>query len=206
MQARAVDQGRTYRDGILIALLAHRPMRLRAWSLLTIDRHVAPVGDGYVLAFPAEATKAAQAEEFPVPTSLLPHFRSYLTHYRLLLPGAGDHHALWASTKRGALGATAIYDLVCQRTNAAFGFAVSPHRFRHCAAMTIARDAPELIAVASGLLTHANLHTTINYYTPANTVMAARGYADVLAQLHARLGSTTAVTIPKRSSGKSRDD
>ena len=133
----------------------------------------------------------------------MPHFRRYLTHYRLLLPGARDHPALWASTMKGALGPEAIYDMVCRRTKAAFGVAVSPHLFRHCAATTIARDAPELIAVASGLLTHANLHTTINYYTPANTVMAARRYADVLEQLHARLGSATTMTAPKRPSRRS---
>ena len=203
-QARMIDQARMYRDGLLIALLASRPMRVRSWSLLEIDRHVLPVGDGgYSITIPAEDTKAARAEEFSVPTSLLPQFTLYLTHYRLLLPAACEHKALWASTQRGALGAEAIYDMVCQRTLASFGFTVTPHLFRHCAATTIAREAPELLPVASGLLAHARLDTTSNYYTPANTVAAARQHAEVLANLRGRLATTRTQRRFDRGAGKS---
>ncbi len=131
-----------------------------------------------------------------MPTSLVPELRRYLTRYRLLLPGAREHSALWASTQLGALGAEAVYDIVCRRTKAAFGFALSPHLFRHCAATTIAREAPELLPIASGVLAHARLDTTSNYYTPASTVLAARQHADVLANLRERLAATR--TTPAR--------
>jgi hypothetical protein len=174
---------RQFRDGLLIALLAARPLRRRAFSSLCLDRHVHRVGLRFVLAIDADDTKTGQGYDFELPELLAPYFTRYLANYRLRFPQAAAEQALWLSSKGGQLGAQAIYDLVCRRTREAFGFAINPHMFRDIAATAIARDAPEQVAIARDLLTHAKLDTTVRYYTHSQTIEAGRAYGALLDQL-----------------------
>ena len=127
--------------------------------------------------------------EFEVSADFATDVSRYLTHYRPLFPRAKADAALWLSSKDGALGAGAIYDLVCRRTQTAFGFSIPPHLFRTIAATTIAREAPKKIAVARDLLTHAKLDTTLRHYAQAQTMQAARDHGALIA--HLRADSTT---------------
>jgi integrase/recombinase XerD len=174
---RRIDRACQYRDGLLIALLAYRPLRRRSLAELRLDTHLQRIGSGYVLALQSENTKSGQALEFPVPEPLVPYLTCYLEHHRLLFPHRQDEQALWLSTKGGALTGHAIYVRICRRTETAFGTAIHPHLFRAIAATTIAREAPENLAVARDLLTHANVETTLRHYTQARTIDAARQYA-----------------------------
>ncbi|MBK6599918.1 MAG: site-specific integrase [Proteobacteria bacterium] len=172
-----IDRACQYRDGLLIALLAYRPLRRRSLAELRLTTHLRPIGSGYVLALQNENTKAGLAHEFPVPEPLVPYLTRYLECYRLLFPHQDHEDALWLSAKGGALTDGAIYLRVCRRTRTAFGTAIHPHLFRDIAATTIAREAPESLAVARDLLTHADVETTLRHYTQARTIDAARQYA-----------------------------
>ena len=44
----------------------------------------------------------------------------------------------------------------------------------------IAREAPQSLAIARDLLTHASVDTTLKHYTQANTLAAAREYQKAL--------------------------
>src|SRR5260370_19069146 len=46
-----------YRDGLMIALLAARSMRIGNFAAIKIDRHLIPAGAGYRLVLPADETK-----------------------------------------------------------------------------------------------------------------------------------------------------
>ncbi len=162
-EARGGEQARQYRDGLLIALLATRPLRRRSLSELKIGTHLRQVGDSYVLALQGVNTKSGYPVEFPLPELLTPYMTRYLDQYRLRFPKAGDEQALWLSAKGGALSSDAIYTRICRRTKDAFGFAIHPHLFRDIAATTIAREAPQALTVARDLLTHANVQTTLRH-------------------------------------------
>lgn len=182
----AMAAARQYRDGLLVALLACRPLRRRTLSAVELGRHLGRFGDRYVLAIPGSDMKSGVPSEFELPEDLNPYVTRYIERYRPVFPGAGEVAALWMSSKGGALGDAAIYELVLRRTRAAFGFSINPHLFRHIAATAIARESPESVSTARDLLTHANLDTTASYYLQATTSGAVKTYASLLEALRSR--------------------
>ena len=59
-----------FRDGIMIALLAARPVRLSNLASIDINRHLERHGEDYWLVFPTEEVKNRRHLEFPLPRSL----------------------------------------------------------------------------------------------------------------------------------------
>jgi integrase len=169
-----------YRDGLMIALLAARPLRRRNLAMITIGRQLIRVGDAWHLVFAADETKTGQPIEAVLPDRLVPYLVRYLGAVRPRFPGADRHAGLWAGLKGRAITGQAIYDAITQRTRAAFGRAINPHLFRDCAATTIAIKAPDQIGVARDLLGHASLVTTEQYYNQARSIDASRLLARVL--------------------------
>ena len=66
------------------------------------------------------------------------------------------------------------------------GTAISPHRFRDCAASTLANRAPKQVRLAAALLGHTNLATTEQYYIQADNLAAGRQYQDIVTALARR--------------------
>lgn len=175
-----------YRDGLMIALLAARPLRRRNFAAIEIGQHLISVGDGFHLVFEGTETKTGQPIETEIPTDLVPKLVRYLAEIRPCFPNVHAHRALWAGCKGRGLCGQAVYHVVATRTKAAFGKAVSPHLFRDCAATTIAIAQPGQIGVARDLLGHASLHTTNTHYNQARSIEASRLQADVLAACRIR--------------------
>jgi len=74
--------------------------------------------------------------------------------------------------------ANAIYDTVCKRTRKAFGFAVSPHRFRHAAGALWSIEDPKNVRGIKDLFGHASYDkTTEPHYLNAQTRVAGRELA-----------------------------
>jgi len=172
-----------YRDGLMIALLALRPVRMRTFSLIRVGTHFRQVGEEWRMVFEGPEMKSGRAFEITVPENLVPSLRYYLREVRPMFTGANRHDGVWASTKGRPLTATAISRVISERTREAFGQSVSPHLFRHCAATTIAILQPGRIGVARDLLDHASLTTTNAHYNKARSMEASRYYAGVLAAL-----------------------
>jgi integrase len=80
----------------------------------------------------------------------------------------------------------ALYDRVTERTRAAFGEAISPHRFRDILASTIASHAPEHIHAAAPLLGHASLRTTEKYYRIARAQEGQRRYVATIESIRSK--------------------
>ena len=175
-----------YRDGLMIALLALRPVRLRTFSLIRVGTHLRQVGEEWRMIFEGPESKSGRAFEITVPENLVPFFEYYLREVRPKFTGADRHNGVWASTKGGPLTANAIAHVITERTREAFGQSVHPHLFRHCAATTIAVLQPGRIGVARDLLGHASLTTTNAYYNKARSINASRLYAGVLTGLTPR--------------------
>ena len=127
-----------------------------------------------MLVIPAQDSKTRRPEEWEIPTSLLPYLEHYLASIRPFFRGSDQHDWLWASDKGGGLKGDWIYRTVSRATGAAFGVAVNLHLFRDCVATTIARAAPERIAIATALLNHADPATTETHYNQAQSLNACR--------------------------------
>lgn len=182
-EACPAERARRYRDGLLIALLASRPLRRRSLGALEIGTSLRHIAGRYVIQLRDDDTKAALPLEFDVPDVLGPYLARYLEKIRPMFPHAAESQALWLSSKGGALRDNAIYGLVCKRTKKAFGFSIHPHLFRDIAATAIARETPEQLAIARDLLAHSKIEMTDRHYMQARSAEAARAHAALLARL-----------------------
>lgn len=172
-----------YRDGLMIGLLALRPIRRRTFSLIRVGRHLQRVGDEWRMIFEDSETKSGRPFAATVPEWIVPFLERYLREVRPMFSGAVQHDGLWCSSKGGPLTDKAIYRIITDRTRAAFGQQVHPHLFRACAATTIAVLDPGRIGLAGDLLDHASLRTTQAHYIKARSIEASRLYAKALAEL-----------------------
>lgn len=77
-----------YRDGLMIALLAARPMmRRRNFASIEIGKHLVKEGPHYCLRFEGKETKTGAPIDDLVPADLTSYLERYLTYYRPFLAG-----------------------------------------------------------------------------------------------------------------------
>jgi integrase len=172
----------TYRDGLLIALLAAAPIRRGSLASLAVGHNVLRVGGGWLLALKASEMKNKRPLDLLLPSRLGKTVDRYLERFRPALFGSAGHSGLWASAKGAPLTGAALYQAVCKRTKAAFGRPVNPHLFRDGAATFWALKAPGQVRAAGALLGHADPRTTERYYNQANAIMAGRKLADAISR------------------------
>jgi site-specific recombinase XerD len=168
-----------YRDGLMIALLATRPLRRRTMRLIRLGRHLQHINGSWYLLFTAEETKQRRPLEFPLPSLLEPYLQSYLTGIRPYLLGDHDDDHLWISARGQALSDAQIYARICRHTETVLGVRINPHLFRDCAATTLANEDPDHVMSVAPLLGHADLKTADQHYSRR----AAQRYQETLAGL-----------------------
>ena len=183
-----------FRDGLIIAFLAYRPLRAKNLTMICCDQHLARRGDSWWVAFAGDEIKNKQPLEFPFPATLSPHLETYLNIYRPILLTAGDRHApapiarLWVSRDATALGQQTIGHHIKRRTRAEFGIALNPHGFRDCAATWIAIYDPEHVQIVAAILGHSCLETSERYYNLARGLEAGRRYHGEIKAIRDRAG------------------
>src|SRR6185437_7705240 len=128
-QRRAV----CYRDGLLIALLAYRPVRLGNFASMLIGRHLCKHDDRWWLEFPGSEMKNDRSYDAPFPEALAQDLERYLAHHRpVLLAGEGGRQpasidALWVSEVGTMLEKGALARRFRKHTRIAFGAPIPPH-------------------------------------------------------------------------------
>jgi site-specific recombinase XerD len=177
-----------YRDGLLIAFLSARPVRMRNLTSIILGEHLVQDGDVYWLRFTADETKNGTEIDVPIPADLCQRIDVYLTQHRPVLlsrrkDGTPKTLALWVSRWGEAMTEHAIRDQIKLRTKAAFGHVVWPHLFRDCAATSMAIQSPENVQMAAGLLGHNTFATTEKYYVMAQTLEAGQQYQQTILDL-----------------------
>ena len=83
-----------YRDGLIIALLALIPLRLRTLTALRIGKHLVRSGQLWALEIPNGDLKTKRPLEFPISTELSGCIDQYLNKFRTRIPNAGTHDCL----------------------------------------------------------------------------------------------------------------
>jgi site-specific recombinase XerD len=176
-----------YRDGLMIALLAARPVRRRNLASIEIDRQLTRKGDCYWLCFSADKVKTHRALEFPLPRALTGPMETYLSQYRPYLAARTGRwkdepgKALWVSGDGSKLKAGRAHQRICNRTQERFGHSINPHLFRDAAATSIAIEDPEHVGIVLAILGHSTIRTSQTYYNQATSIDVARRYQSVIA-------------------------
>ena len=170
-----------YRNGLMLMLWPSRPLRLRAFAQIQIGKHLRKIGEEWRLIFEGPEMKSGRPYQVTLPRQVIPFLEQYLAEVRPTFPGVKQHNALWVRALGGPLAPEAISQLIGDRTKAEFGDRISPHRFRHCAASTIAVLAPSEIRTAVGLLDHSSPRITYKHYILARGIEASRQYAKIVA-------------------------
>ena len=179
----------SYRDGLIIALLALVPLRRGNLSSLAIGATLIKTGDQWTILIACEHSKNHDALEYTWPEMLVPQLQTYLEVHRPLLAEqvhrwtaeTGNH--LWVSSHGSPMTEMAIYDAIAKRTKAAFGAAINPHLFRDEAATALAIHDPAHVRSAAPLLGHRRLSTTERYYQQAQSLEAQREFARQVARM-----------------------
>lgn len=179
----------SYRDGLIIALLALVPLRRGNFSSLAMGTSLIKNTDQWTILITGENSKNHDAVEYAWPEMLLPQLQTYLGVHRPVLAEqvnrwtaeTGNH--LWVSSHSSPMTEMAIYGAIRKRTAAAFGTAINPHLFRDEAATALAIHDPAHVRSAAPLLGHRQPSTTERYYQQAQSLEAQREFAKQVAQM-----------------------
>ena len=176
-----IQHAALYRDGLMIALLAHRPLRLRSFAAITLDEHLVKQKRNWWLSFSPSDVKTKQRLDMPFPETLIEALELYLAEHRpVLIRGRRKVAAerpvtagLWIAKGGAMMGASAISVQIKSRTESAFGKPVNPHLFRDCVATSIAIQDPDHVRMIVPLLGNATLGTSARNDNQAKTLEAA---------------------------------
>jgi integrase/recombinase XerC len=174
-----------YRDGLIIGLLIHRPMRRRNLTDLRIDHNLFVDDIGIRITIPREETKKGVPFNGYVPKQLEQATFTYLDRVRptLLKSGIPEEGWFWIGRRGQRMPAEDISIRVTKTTRQHFGRDISPHLFRDCAATEVALERPELIGMTKQLLGHITLASSQKYYNQATSFTAFSRHADVIRKL-----------------------
>jgi integrase len=167
-----------YRDGLMIALCAMCPIRLKNITSLRIGDNLIDCGDYWLLVLTAEHTKEKRLDERQVPDLLTNYIDRWIKIKQDLLPPSGN--AMWASRYGGAIGYSRVEKVITELTRKLFGRSVCPHLLRDAAVHFVAMNAGDQMGIASAVLNHTDPRTTEKHYNKGASVMAAQVYQDIL--------------------------
>jgi integrase/recombinase XerD len=193
---------KTYRDGLMIGLLASRPMRLGNLTGLILDRTLVQRGNEWWIQIPAFATMTKGPIELPWPKMLALHLETYLADHRsgvTALRGSGaqiSSDALWLSIYGLPMANNAIHGCIVARTREGLGRPVNPQLFRHCAVASIAIHDPAHIGIAPRLLGH-RIGSTTGFCTGLEISAAVRHFDKTILQPRGESG-TEGTKEPKK--------
>jgi integrase len=168
-------RARQVRNGLMIALLALCPIRLKNYAALEIGRSFVEIKGKWWIVLAASETKEGRADERPVDDMLNSSTDRYLSEYQPVLARSNTpSSALWLSSNDGAPMSYGGVERVIKATTAAtVGVDVSPHLFRTSAASTVAIRGGDNLHLGSALLNHTNRTVTDEHYNRASSLSAA---------------------------------
>ena len=176
-----------FRDGLIIAFLALRPIRRKNVAALVIGVHVLKTAAGWRLSLPAAEVKNRQAYDANIPAEIGVLLDRYLAVHRpILLAARGQPRPaatpyLWISWAGQPLAPDTIAQQVCARTAKAFGKSVPPHLFRDCAMTTWALDLSKQVRAGIHVLGNRSFAVAESAYNMAGSNIAAKKLQDALA-------------------------
>jgi integrase len=178
--ARAVG----VRNGLLIALLALHPIRVKNFAALTILDTFINIDGRWWLHIPSKSTKSHRVDERQVPEFITDVVNSYIkTHRPIMCRGDAEQQlALWVSSTTGRrLTTKNLGTLISKITRETIGVDVSPHLFRTAGVSTAAIYGGNHPHLASAVLGHRDPRVTEEHYNRAMSISAGEEYASITA-------------------------
>ncbi|WP_448208701.1 tyrosine-type recombinase/integrase [Azospirillum sp. sgz302134] len=171
-----------HRDGLLMAFLAARPLRLTNLAAITLGQHLIMDGETVSLRFPGEEMKNGRPLEVSWPSALLEPLRTHLAVHRPMLVPPEQPACLWVG-RLGPLSRIGCQHAIMAATKRELGTAIPPHFFRYAAATTVAFHAPEDALIIAAILGHTTLRTSERYYNQATALQATRRHQELVKRL-----------------------
>jgi integrase len=174
-------RARGVRNGLMVALLALCPIRLKNFAGLEIGHTFKEVDGSWWIVLPGHLTKSRRPDERRVPALLNRCIERYLDQSRAVLLGSRPPtNTLWISSTTGRPMTTKnLGTLISKITLETIGVDVSPHLFRTAAASTAAAYGGDIPHLASALLNHTDPRVTEEHYNRATSIAASRIYAEI---------------------------
>jgi integrase len=170
------------RNGLMIALLALHPLRIKNFATLTIGQTIQKIGDHWWLIIDVKKTKTRHRDERRVPEFMTEIIDRYVEEYRpILLRENTQHSAFWVSSTTGRQFTTKnMGTLISKITEQTLGVDVSPHLFRMAAATTAAIYGSSTPHLATGVLGHRDKRITEEHYNRARSLQAGAIQAGII--------------------------
>jgi integrase len=160
---------------LAISLLQVAPMRLQNLTGLRLDQHLQwPAGrSGTVyITFADTEVKNEESLDYPISGQAKEILHTYLDHYR---PIGDTQKSPWLFLRRDGnqMTAAALRDGISKAIKRATGLCMTPHMFRHLAAMLYLDAHPGALGGVRDLLGHRSVRTTERFYAGRRTRQAA---------------------------------
>ena len=175
-------RARGVRNGLMIALLALHPLRIKNFDTLRIGESIRKIDGYWWLVIEVKGTKTHRRDERRAPEFMIEIIDRYLELYRPILLGKNTQDpAFWISSTRGTqLTIKNMGTLISQITEQALGVDVSPHLFRMAAATTAAVYGTSAPYLASGVLGHRDERITEEHYNRARSLHASAILSEII--------------------------
>jgi hypothetical protein len=169
------------RNGLLIALLALHPIRIKNFAALAIANTFVNVDGRWWLHVPADDTKSNLVDQRQVPEFITDAVNKYVnTHRTVLNRGNAEEPALWISSTTGRQMTTKnLGTLISKLTRETIGVDVSPHLFRTAGVSTAAVYGGKYPHLGSALLGHRDPRVAEESYNRATSLEAGDTYAAI---------------------------
>jgi integrase len=177
-----LGQARQVRNGLMVAMLALHPIRLKNFADLEIGRNFVEIKGSRWIVLSASETKEGRPDERRIDDLLQPALDRYLKKYRPFLAGADQSTtALWLSSNDGAsMSYAGVERVLTETTRTTVGIPVSPHLFRTAIASSAAIHGGANPHLASALLHHTNPHVTEAHYNRASSISAGESLRSII--------------------------
>ena len=173
----ALSRVRMVRNGLMIALLAHYPIRLKNFAALSIGRSLAKIDNVWWIVLTAAETKEKKADERPIEDYLGDLIDKYLETYRPILARGKDAGSeLWLAETGKPMAECSVREVITETTRSTLGVPVNPHMFRAAGATTAAIHAGDKPHLGSAILHHSHNAVTRENYNRASSISASRVY------------------------------
>lgn len=190
---RGVFKAVGFRDGLMIALLAARPIRRSNLVSIRIDHHLLRLNNRWKLSFEAAEMKNRRPMEIALPDQLSVYLERYLNDWRPLLLRHHQSDRLWITQFGLPMSGDSAYVRITKLTKRAFGRSLNPHLFRDCVATSIAIEDPDHIEIGMTMLGHSSSKTMEKHYNHATSVEAGRQFQKTISALREEIRASKLV-------------
>jgi integrase len=175
-------RARGVRNGLMIALLALHPLRIKNFATLRIGESIKKIEGHWWLIIDIKNTKTRRRDERRVPHFMTGIIDRYVDQQRQLLLGKkAQNPAFWLSSTKGAqFTVKNMGTLISKITKQTLGIDVSPHLFRMAASTTAALYGTSNPYLATAVMGHRDERITEEHYNRARSLQAGAILADII--------------------------